>query len=49
MKFKTMCFCVIYRVAKEKKLRIWKDYSPSGPAVDIKDKNFTGKVYPYIL
>ena len=32
------------RVAKDKKARLWKDYSPSGPTVDIKDKTFTGKV-----
>ncbi|XP_056013676.1 staphylococcal nuclease domain-containing protein 1-like isoform X1 [Ostrea edulis] len=32
------------KIAKEKKARVWKDYSPSGPTVDIKDKAFTGKV-----
>ncbi|XP_062586352.1 staphylococcal nuclease domain-containing protein 1-like [Saccostrea cucullata] len=32
------------KVAKEKKVRLWKDYSPSGPTVDIKDKSFSGKV-----
>lgn len=32
--------------AKDRKVRIWKDYSPtqSGPAVEIKDKAFQGKV-----
>lgn len=32
--------------AKERKVRIWKDYSPStqGPAIDIKEKSFQGKV-----
>lgn len=32
--------------AKERKVRIWKDYSPTqgGPSVDIKDKSFQGKV-----
>lgn len=33
-----------FRIAKEKKARLWKDYSPSGPTVDIKDKTFSGKV-----
>lgn len=32
------------KIAKEKKARLWKDYSPSGPTVDIKDKTFSGKV-----
>ncbi|KAJ8315336.1 hypothetical protein KUTeg_007486 [Tegillarca granosa] len=32
------------KIAKEKRLRIWKDYTPSGPTIDVKDKNFTGKV-----
>ncbi|XP_002732557.2 staphylococcal nuclease domain-containing protein 1-like [Saccoglossus kowalevskii] len=32
------------RFAKDKRLRIWKDYTPSGPAIDLQDKNFTGKV-----
>lgn len=34
----------MFRIAKEKKARLWKDYSPSGPTVDIKDKTFSGKV-----
>lgn len=34
--------------AKEKKLRIWKDYEPSGPSINIKDKSFTGKVVEVI-
>ena len=25
-------------------LRLWKDFSPSGPTIDSKDKNFVGKV-----
>ena len=38
------------RVAKEKKLRLWKDYNPSaGPALDVKDKNFQAKVPLIIL
>ncbi|KAK3585672.1 hypothetical protein CHS0354_020238 [Potamilus streckersoni] len=32
------------KIAKEKKLRIWKDYKPSGPALDVKEKSFQGKV-----
>jgi len=32
------------RSAKERQLRIWKDYVPSTAAIDIKDKEFTGKV-----
>ena len=32
------------RFAKEKKLRIWKDYKLSTPSLAIKDKEFHGKV-----
>ena len=32
------------RSAKERQLRIWKDYVPSSSALDIKDKEFNGKV-----
>ncbi|KAL5009849.1 hypothetical protein ScPMuIL_012154 [Solemya velum] len=32
------------KIAKEKKLRIWKDYKPSVQTIDIKDKTFSGKV-----
>jgi len=32
------------RSAKEKKLRIWKDYTVSTSTISIKDKEFTGKV-----
>lgn len=32
------------RSAKERQLRIWKDYVPSAATLDIKDKEFTGKV-----
>jgi staphylococcal nuclease domain-containing protein 1 len=32
------------KIGKEKRLRIWKDYSPSGPSVDIKDKSYSAKV-----
>lgn len=32
------------KFAKEKRLRIWKDYSPSKSNIDIKDREFTGKV-----
>ena len=32
------------KAAKEKKLRIWKDYTPSTLNLDIKDKTYTGKV-----
>merc|ERR1712142_568504 len=32
------------KVAKDKRQRLWKDFSPSGPTIDSKEKNFTGKV-----
>lgn len=32
------------RKAKENRLRIWKDYKPSGVVIDDKSKNFTAKV-----
>lgn len=32
------------KFAKEKRLRIWKDYTPSKNNIDIKDREFTGKV-----
>jgi len=32
------------RSAKERRLRMWKDYVPSTVVIDIKDKEFTGKV-----
>ncbi|KFM78204.1 Nuclease domain-containing protein 1, partial [Stegodyphus mimosarum] len=34
--------------AKEKRLRIWKDYVPSGPVIDAKEKEFQGKVVEVI-
>jgi staphylococcal nuclease domain-containing protein 1 len=36
------------KTAKEQKLRLWKDYTPSASTVDIKDKNFQGKVVEII-
>ena len=30
--------------AKEKKLRLWLNYNPSGPKIDEKDKAFQAKV-----
>lgn len=33
-----------FRFAREKRLRIWKDYVPSAPTVPIQNKEFTGKV-----
>jgi len=30
--------------AKEKRLRVWKDWVPTGPVISAKDKEFTGKV-----
>ena len=30
--------------AKEKRLRIWQDWVPTGPVISAKDKEFTGKV-----
>nr|CAG4649952.1 EOG090X01F7 [Sida crystallina] len=32
------------KIAKEKRLRIWKNYVPSGPQVSVKDKQFSAKV-----
>ncbi|KAK7494857.1 hypothetical protein BaRGS_00013984, partial [Batillaria attramentaria] len=32
------------RIAKEKKLRIWKEYKPPSSSIDVKDKTFSGKV-----
>ncbi|KAG8198549.1 hypothetical protein JTE90_026450 [Oedothorax gibbosus] len=34
--------------AKEKRLRMWKDYAPSGPVIDAKEKEFQGKVVEVI-
>ncbi|GFT29562.1 staphylococcal nuclease domain-containing protein 1 [Nephila pilipes] len=34
--------------AKEKRLRIWKDYAPSGPVIDVKEREFQGKVVEVI-
>lgn len=31
-------------MAKQKRIRLWKDYTPSGPVVNERDKSFTGKV-----
>lgn len=33
-----------FRFAKEKRLRLWKDYAPTTNAIDVKDREFTGKV-----
>lgn len=33
-----------FREAKDKKKRIWKEYTPSSSSIDIKDKAFQGKV-----
>ena len=37
-----------YRIAqaaaKEKRLRIWQNWEPTGPVISAKDKEFTGKV-----
>lgn len=40
-------FC-FNRSAKEKRLRIWKDFAPSGPTIDAKEKEFQGKVVEVI-
>ncbi|XP_001635744.2 staphylococcal nuclease domain-containing protein 1 [Nematostella vectensis] len=32
------------KLAKEKRIRIWKEYVPSTPAIEIKDQEFSGKV-----
>ncbi|XP_042897103.1 staphylococcal nuclease domain-containing protein 1 [Parasteatoda tepidariorum] len=32
------------KLAKERRLRIWKEYAPSGPVIDAKEKEFQGKV-----
>ncbi|GBL80625.1 Nuclease domain-containing protein 1 [Araneus ventricosus] len=36
------------RSAKEKRVRIWKDYAPSGPVIEAKEKEFQGKVIEVI-
>ncbi|XP_055929068.1 staphylococcal nuclease domain-containing protein 1-like [Argiope bruennichi] len=36
------------RSAKEKRVRIWKDYTPSGPVIEAKEKEFQGKVVEVI-
>lgn len=38
----------IFRSAKEKRLRLWKDYTPSGLPIDAKEKEFQGKVVEVI-
>ena len=35
---------LISRGAKERKIRIWKNYVPKTPEIPIDQKNFTGKV-----
>lgn len=37
-----------FRSAKDKRLRWWKDYTPSGPTIDAKEKEFQGKVVEVI-
>lgn len=37
-----------FRSAKDKRLRWWKDYAPSGPTIDAKEKEFQGKVVEVI-
>jgi len=32
------------KFAKEKRLRLWKDYAPTTNVIDVKDREFTGKV-----
>jgi hypothetical protein len=34
----------VYRAAKDKKLKIWKDYKAPTAHMDLKDKSFSGKV-----
>uniref|UniRef100_A0A1W7R9I0 Staphylococcal nuclease domain-containing protein 1 n=1 Tax=Hadrurus spadix TaxID=141984 RepID=A0A1W7R9I0_9SCOR len=36
------------KIAKEKRLRLWKDYMPSGPTVSAEDREFQGKVIEVI-
>ena len=40
----SLIFFNVSRMAKEKKVRIWKDYKPSASSVNHKDKNYSGKV-----
>lgn len=37
-----------FRSAKEKRLRVWKDYTPSALTIDAKEKEFQGKVVEVI-
>lgn len=39
---------VAFRSAKDKRLRWWKDYAPTGPTIDAKEKEFQGKVVEVI-
>lgn len=42
-----ICFNT-FRSAKDKRLRLWKDYTPSGLTIDAKEKEFQGKVVEVI-
>lgn len=42
-----ICFAT-FRSAKEKRLRLWKDYSPSRPTIEAKEKEFQGRVVEVI-
>lgn len=42
-------YFITFRSAKEKRLRLWKDYTPSvAPVIDPKEKEFQGKVVEVI-
>lgn len=43
-KYQSTIRFIFFRFAREKRLRIWKDYVPSAPTVPIQNKEFTGKV-----
>lgn len=47
--FRKICNISVHvRSAKEKRLRLWKDYAPSGPTIDAKEREFQGKVIEVI-
>ena len=40
----TMISLYFHRFAREKRLRLWKNYVSNAPSVNVKNKEFTGKV-----
>jgi len=40
-----VCVCVSRRVAKEKKLRVWKNYQPATSTMPVAEKAYVAKVW----